>query len=111
VTDSGRRVIESAFTQMGLKFVPSAANFVLVHVGDGGEVFKRLMKKGIIVRSMVSYHLPAYIRVSVGTPEQNARFLAELPAALEGLVAFQPLPADAPMGTAAATSESTPAAP
>ena len=41
---------------------------------------------------MVSYHLPAYIRVSIGTPEQNARFLAELPAALEGLVEFKPLP-------------------
>jgi hypothetical protein len=48
------------------------------------------MKKGIIVRSMVSYHLPAYIRVSVGTPEQNARFLAELPGGLEGLVSFTP---------------------
>jgi hypothetical protein len=64
---------------------------VLLHVGDGGEVFKRLMKKGIIVRSMVSYFLPAYIRVSVGTPEQNARFLAELPGALEGLVPFTKL--------------------
>jgi histidinol-phosphate aminotransferase len=63
----------------------------MVRVGDGGEVFQRLMKKGIIVRSMVSYHLPEYIRVSVGTPEQNARFLAELPAALEGLVGFQRL--------------------
>jgi len=73
---------------MGLTYTPSAANFVLVQVGDGGEVFKRLMKKGIIVRSMVSYHLPACIRVSVGTPEQNARFIAELPAALEGLVPF-----------------------
>ena len=89
ITDVGRRVIEDAFLKMGLKYVPSSANFVLVNVGDGGEVFKRLMKKGIIVRSMVSYHLPAYIRVSVGTPEQNARFLAELPAALEGLVSFK----------------------
>ncbi len=86
ITDEGRRVIESAFARMGLKYIPSSANFVLVHVGDGGEVFKRLMKKGIIVRSMVSYHLPEYIRVSVGTPEQNARFLAELPGALEGLI-------------------------
>jgi len=73
---------------MGLKYVPSSANFVLVNVGDGGEVFRRLMKKGIIVRSMVSYHLPAYIRVSIGTPEQNAKFFAELPGALEGLVQF-----------------------
>jgi histidinol-phosphate aminotransferase len=88
ITDEGRNVIEAAFAKMELKYVPSAANFVMVHVGDGGEVFKRLMKKGIIVRSMVSYHLPEYIRVSIGTPEQNARFLAELPGALEGLVSF-----------------------
>jgi histidinol-phosphate aminotransferase len=85
ITDEGRILLENAFAKMGLKYVPSSANFVMVHVGDGGEVFKRLMKKGIIVRSMVSYHLPAYIRVSVGTPEQNARFLEELPGALEGL--------------------------
>jgi histidinol-phosphate aminotransferase len=91
ITDEGRRVIEEAFARMGLKYVPSSANFVMVHVGDGGEVFKRLMKKGIIVRSMVSYHLPEYIRVSIGTPEQNARFLAELPAALEGLASFTPI--------------------
>jgi histidinol-phosphate aminotransferase len=89
ITDEGRKIVEDAFAQMGLKYTPSAANFVLVHVGDGGEVFKRLMKKGIIVRSMVSYYLPEYIRVSIGTPEQNAKFLAELPAALEGLVNFK----------------------
>lgn len=85
ITDEGRRIMEDAFARMGLSYVPSSANFVLVKVGDGGEVFKRLMKRGIIVRSMVSYHLPEYIRVSVGTPEQNARFLNELPAVLEGL--------------------------
>jgi histidinol-phosphate aminotransferase len=88
ITDEGRVLLEKTFARMGLTYTPSAANFVLVHVGDGGEVFKRLMKKGIIVRSMVSYHLPAYIRVSVGTLEQNARFLAELPEVLEGLVPF-----------------------
>ena len=91
LTDEGRERLESAFGEMGLKYVPSSANFVMVNVGDGGEVFKRLMKKGIIVRSMVSYHLPAYIRVSVGTSEQNERFLSELPSALEGLVEFKPL--------------------
>jgi histidinol-phosphate aminotransferase len=91
ITDEGRALLEKSFAQMSLKYTPSSANFVLVHVGDGGEVFKRLMKKGIIVRSMVSYRLPAYIRVSVGTPEQNARFLAELPEALAGLVPFTKL--------------------
>lgn len=85
ITDEGRREMEAAFQQMGLHYIPSAGNFVLVKVGDGGAVFKYLLKKGIIVRSMVSYHLPEYIRVSVGTKEQNARFLAELPACLESL--------------------------
>ncbi|MCE0497865.1 MAG: histidinol-phosphate transaminase [Methylacidiphilales bacterium] len=96
ITDEGRRVMEDAFARMELRYVPSSANFVLVHVGDGGEVFKRLMKKGIIVRSMVSYHLPEYIRVSIGTPKQNARFLAELPGVLNGLVSFKPLQTQAP---------------
>jgi histidinol-phosphate aminotransferase len=91
ITEEGRTLVETTFAEMGLKYVPSSANFVLVHVGDGAEVFKRLMKKGIIVRSMFSYHLPAYIRVSIGTREQNARFLKELPGALEGLVEFKPL--------------------
>jgi hypothetical protein len=121
VTDEGRALLEKTFAQMGLKYTPSSANFVLVHIGDGGEVFKRLMKKGIIVRSMVSYRLPEYIRVSVGTPEQNARFLAELPGALEGLVAFTkpesnafPLPANVvPQGptTSPALAETQPLSP
>jgi histidinol-phosphate aminotransferase len=63
---------------MGLQFVPSFANFVLVNVGDGRDVFQQLMKRGVIVRDMNSYGLPEWIRVSIGTREQNARFLEEL---------------------------------
>ena len=55
-TRAGRLHREDLYARWACKYVPSSANFVLVHVGDGGEVFKRLMKKGIIVRSMVSYH-------------------------------------------------------
>ena len=82
MTDAGRQRLQGAFAERGLKFVASEANFVLVEVGDAAAVFKKLMAKGIIVRSMVSYRLPAWIRVSIGTPEQNERFLAELPGAL-----------------------------
>ena len=89
--DEGRARLEAALTAMGLDYVPSSANFVMIHVGQGGEVFQRLLRRGIIVRSMVSYHLPAYIRVSIGTPSQMSRFLAELPAALAGLVPFRAL--------------------
>jgi histidinol-phosphate aminotransferase len=108
VTDAGRRVIESAFAELGLRYVPSFGNFILVHVGDGAQVFQRLMKKGIIVRSMVSYHLPEFIRVSIGTPAQNERFLEELPAALEGLVPLKSRTAP-PDPTPTVTASETPA--
>jgi histidinol-phosphate aminotransferase len=58
--------------------VPSVANFVLVKAGEGKEVFQKLLKRGMIVRAMQEYKLPEWIRVSVGTPEQNRRFFEEL---------------------------------
>jgi len=78
LTIEGRAYFESQFLQMGLEYVPSHANFVLVKVGDGNEIFKALLGKGIIVRAMASYQLPEWIRVSVGTMPQNRRFIAEL---------------------------------
>ena len=78
ITWEGIRQLESAFAEMGLEYVPTRANFVLVRVGDGEAVFQALMRRGIIIRSMASYQLPEWIRVSVGTSEQNARFLDEL---------------------------------
>ena len=70
--------VPAMFGNMGLEFVPSFANFVLVKVGNGTDIFKKLMQTGIIVRDMTSYALPEWIRVSVGTMEQNQRFIAEL---------------------------------
>ncbi len=78
LTWAGRAFLEKEFAAMGLEFVPSHANFVLVKVGDGKAVFTALMKRGIIIRDMNAYGLPEWIRVSVGTMEQNERFLAEL---------------------------------
>ena len=78
LTHEGRNYLETEFTRLGLNFVPSVANFVLVEVGDGDAVFKALLKRGVIVRAMRSYKLPEWIRVSVGTVEQNRRFVEEL---------------------------------
>jgi len=78
LTHEGRTYFESEFAAMGLEYVPSAANFVLVRVGDGDQVFQRLLRLGIIVRAMRSYKLPEWIRVSVGTMPQNRRFIEEL---------------------------------
>jgi len=78
LTHEGREFFQTSFAQMGLEFVPSFANFVLVKVGDGDAVFQALLKKGIIVRAMRSYKLPEWIRVSVGTMEQNRALVAAL---------------------------------
>jgi len=78
LTIAGRNWLQARFAELGLEFVPSHANFVLVKVGNGKQVFSDLMKKGIIIRDMTSYGLPEWVRVSIGTQEQNERFLAEL---------------------------------
>jgi histidinol-phosphate aminotransferase len=78
LTIAGRDWLQARFAELGLKFVPSHANFILVNVGNGKAVFTELMKRGIIIRDMTSYGLPEWIRVSIGTEFQNQRFLEEL---------------------------------
>ncbi|MEM9016783.1 MAG: histidinol-phosphate transaminase [Verrucomicrobiota bacterium] len=78
LNDEGLGFYHSAFEEMGLEHVPSVANFVLVKVGDGDAVFDAMLKKGVIVRAMRGYKLPDYVRISIGTMEQNRRALATL---------------------------------
>jgi histidinol-phosphate aminotransferase len=80
----GLNFFSAAFRQMNLEFVPSAANFVLVRVGEGQRVFEAMQKQGVIVRPMGGYLLPEWIRLSVGTPQENERGLKALKAALPG---------------------------
>ena len=79
---AGLKQLEEGCRSLGLRYVPSVANFMLIEVGDGSRVFDALQRRGVIVRPVQSYGLPAWIRVTVGTPGQNARLLDELPAAL-----------------------------
>jgi histidinol-phosphate aminotransferase len=78
ITCEGRAYLQEQFAAMNLRFVPSAANFVLVHVGDGAKVFRALLSRQIIVRALKGYNLPEWIRISVGTMEQNRRCIAAL---------------------------------
>lgn len=78
LNDEGRAYLQQEFARLGLEFVPSFANFVLVRVGDGDAAFKDLLHRGVIVRAMRGYKLPEWIRVSVGTMDQNRRFVEEL---------------------------------
>src|SRR6476659_302777 len=95
LTRQGRDFLQSEFSSMNLEFVPSAANFVLVRVGDGDKIFEALLRRGLIVRAMRSYKLPEWIRVSVGTMDQNRRLIAELRGLLTGGASEQPAPAEA----------------
>jgi len=75
----GLRYLYSEFERLGLKYIPSHANFVLVDIGvDDRLASKELMKRGVIVRSGDIFGYPNYLRVTVGTPDENARFIAEL---------------------------------
>jgi histidinol-phosphate aminotransferase len=78
----GYRQLTEAFDAMGLRYVPSCGNFVLVKVGDddaaGARINLALLKQGIIVRPVGNYGLPQWLRISIGLPEENAAFLAAL---------------------------------
>ncbi len=73
-----RKYLEENLEKMNIKFVPSVANHILLKVGNGQNVFEKLLKKGIIVRAMVEYDLPEFIRVTIGLPQQNRRFINAL---------------------------------
>jgi histidinol-phosphate aminotransferase len=71
--------VQHGLSQLGLWSAPSAANFVLVHVGARApEWFKALLARGLIVRPVANYALPEYLRISIGLPEHNDRLLAAL---------------------------------
>lgn len=73
VNTEGLAFYHQAFRDRGLEFVPSVANFVIVKVGDGDGLFRKMLQRGIILRAMSSYMLPEWVRISVGTMEQNRR--------------------------------------
>lgn len=75
----GKKTIELGLAKMGLFFVPSQTNYILIKVPQKAQViYEALLKKGIIIRSMKSYGLEDYIRVNIGLPEENRRFLRAL---------------------------------
>jgi len=79
------KFLQAALTEMGVCWFPTQANFFLIDVKqNAGAVFEALLRQGVIVRSMVSYGYPEYIRVTVGTRAENARFLEALERVLGG---------------------------
>jgi histidinol-phosphate aminotransferase len=73
INREGMTYLYQVFDNLGLTYIPSHANFILVRTGNGDEVFRAMLAQGVIVRAMSSYKLPDWIRISVGTAAQNQR--------------------------------------
>ncbi|KMY66515.1 histidinol-phosphate aminotransferase [Desulfocarbo indianensis] len=75
----GLETFYRCFEELGLFYVPSQTNFVLVRVGpQAKEAADLLLRRGVIIRYMGSYDLPEFLRISVGLPEENQRFVRAL---------------------------------
>ncbi|WP_454254972.1 histidinol-phosphate transaminase [Pseudomonas sp. Marseille-Q8238] len=77
--DAGMAQLEAGFAGLGLSWIPSRCNFIAVDLGrDAGPINQALLREGVIVRPVAGYGMPTYLRVSIGTEQENARFLEAL---------------------------------
>lgn len=75
----GREYLTKEYERLGLEYIPSQTNFIMVNIGrDDKEVFNQLLRKGIIVRPGFLFGMNGWMRVSIGTMEQNKRYIKEL---------------------------------
>lgn len=79
VINDGLDYLYSALDDLGINYFPTQANFFLIDVKEqADDVFEKMLREGVIIRSMTSYGYPGYIRVTVGLPEENRRFIEAL---------------------------------
>jgi histidinol-phosphate aminotransferase len=85
VNRSGRDYLYREFDRLDLNYLKTQANFILVELGPrAAEIVENLMQNGVIIRPCVAYDLPAFARISIGSPEQNQRLVKTLERALYG---------------------------
>ena len=85
INDGQMRWICKQFDALGLGFVKSYANFVMVNVGDADTINQALLEQGILVRPLAGYGLDEWLRITVGTPEDNTRLIDTLRDTLESM--------------------------
>lgn len=77
--EAGRHYLYDEFNALGIKYVPSRANFILVDVGhSASDVFQRLLKEGVIVRPLTPFGMESALRITIGTPQENRRLVKAL---------------------------------
>ncbi len=83
MNNAGKAYLQQAFDDMGLRHLPSMGNFISVQVNtDGAALYQKLLQQGVIVRPVANYNMPDYLRITIGTQEQNQRFVSALQAVL-----------------------------
>ena len=76
VNDAGMAQLEAGFAALGLNWIPSKGNFIAVDFArDAAPINQALLQEGVIVRPVAGYGMPTFLRVSIGTQAENARFL------------------------------------
>ena len=78
----GLRRLEQGLAALGVATLPSHGNFILARVGDAARIYADLLRQGVIVRPVAGYGLPEWLRITVGLPAENERFLAALATSL-----------------------------
>jgi histidinol-phosphate aminotransferase len=78
INRAGLAQLATGLAALGLPYIPSVGNFITFRVPDAADLNQRLLRSGIIVRPVAGYGLSESLRVSVGLPEHNARFLETL---------------------------------
>lgn len=86
LTREGLKWLYKNLEDIGLSCIPTETNFFLIKVPSGAKsIYQLMLREGVIIRSMESYGLKEYIRVNVGLPEENERFINTLKKVISSL--------------------------
>ncbi len=78
LNQEGKQQMQEGLQKLGLTFIPSIGNFLTIDVNDGGKIYEKLLHEGVIIRPLKAYGMPRHTRVTIGTVEQNERFLSAI---------------------------------
>ncbi|MBE9559527.1 MAG: histidinol-phosphate transaminase [Proteobacteria bacterium] len=79
MNNAGKGLLQDAFKEMDLKYLPTMGNFISVNVKqDGMALYEKLLQQGVIVRPVANYDMPEYLRITIGTQQQNERLIETL---------------------------------
>jgi len=85
MNEAGKAYLYDEFRTLGVKYVPSRANFILVDVGrNAADIYQKLLHEGVIVRPMTSFGMETALRITIGTPDENRRLIKGLRTVLGG---------------------------